>query len=703
MATAGGNVGRRGRTHSGGASAGTPARSRPGWARPRTAQLVHRPSPSTAAAVAPRRANRRVDRAGRHARRRHRRTTVGRPWRGAGGGRPAGSGARRHDRTVRAAPASDHPGRARLRRAARRPTGAGGAHTVPGDRAGPRRARGAAAPRPRVADRVDGRRTASTEERSITKTFRDLGVAEALCRTLEAQGIVEPFPIQELTIPLGLDGADIIGQARTGTGKTLAFGLPLLQRIEAGAGRVQALVVTPTRELTLQVADDLDQVGTELGTRILTVYGGVPLEPQTQPLRNGEVDVVVGTPGRLLDHIGRGNLDLSGVAAVVLDEADEMLDMGFLPDVERIVEACAEPRQMLLFSATMPADVVALARRYMRHPTFLRAEAQEPQVAPETEQHFFVVHRLDKPRVLARILQSPAADLATVFVRTKRMADRLVEELRGLGMSATAVHGDLRQARRERNLERFRAGKADVLVATEVAARGLDIEGVTHVVNYDCPEDEKMYLHRIGRTGRAGAAGVAVTFATFNELDRLNVIRKAVGAANGPLEEVFSTSDLLTERFDLPEHTPWERFAGDADASVADPPPPPDDLEAPQDRDGGEQPRSDRHRRGRRGEVARPATDVEGGSDDDEPARVRVRSRDTSRARRAGRTATAPADPKPATPSRPDQRPRGPAKAPTPDADGDGRPGLDLSERGPAARGEGRPTSARRVKVEHLP
>ncbi len=457
---------------------------------------------------------------------------------------------------------------------------------------------------------------------------------------------------------------------------------------------MQALVVTPTRELTLQVADDLDQVGGELGRRILTVYGGVPLDPQTQPLRKGEVDVVVGTPGRLLDHIGRGNLDLSGVTAVVLDEADEMLDMGFLPDVERIVEACGEPRQMLLFSATMPADVVALARRYMRHPTFLRAEAQEAQVAPETEQHFFVVHRMDKPRVLARILQSPAADLATVFVRTKRMADRLVEELRGLGMSATAVHGDLRQARRERNLERFRAGKADVLVATEVAARGLDIGGVTHVVNYDCPEDEKMYLHRIGRTGRAGAAGVAVTFATFNELDRLNVIRKAVGAANGPLEEVFSTSDLLTERFDLPEHTPWERFAGDADVSVADPSLPPDDREPATDVDSG----SD-------GDSDEPATDVDGGSDgdSDEPARVRVRSRGRSQARRARPTPTTPDDPEPAAPSRSERRPRGPAKTPTHDADDHGQPELDASERGPAARGKGRPTSARRVKVEHLP
>ncbi|MDP8931843.1 MAG: DEAD/DEAH box helicase, partial [Actinomycetota bacterium] len=395
------------------------------------------------------------------------------------------------------------------------------------------------------------------------KTFRDLGIAQSLLAALEEQSITDPFPIQELTIPLALAGTDLIGQARTGTGKTLAFGLPLLQQVEAEGDGVQALVVTPTRELCLQVAADLAETGAKAGVRVEAVYGGVPLDPQEHVLRSGAAHVIVGTPGRLLDHVRRATLDLSGVRMLVLDEADEMLDMGFLPDVEQLIRQCADRRQTLLFSATMAAEVVALARRYLSHPTFIRADADQQQVAPDTEQHFFLVHRLDKPRVLARVLQSPHVGLAAVFVRTKRMADRLVEELRDLGVSATPIHGDLRQARRERNLDRFRAGRSEVLVATEVAARGLDIEGVTHVFNYDCPDDERMYLHRIGRTGRAGAAGVAVTFATFNEVDRLNVIRKALGVADQPLEEVFSTSELLTERFGLPAETPWGHFAGD--------------------------------------------------------------------------------------------------------------------------------------------
>jgi superfamily II DNA/RNA helicase len=406
------------------------------------------------------------------------------------------------------------------------------------------------------------------------KTFTDLGVAEPLTNALAEQGITAPFPIQELTIPLALRGGDVIGQARTGTGKTLAFGLPLLQRIEPGTGRVQALVITPTRELAIQVAEDLQTAGAQHGVRVLTVYGGTPLEQQSDPLRAGAVDVAVGTPGRLLDHVRRRNLVLDDVAVLVLDEADRMLDMGFLPDVQRLMDRCADDRQTLLFSATMPSEIVALARRYMENPTFIRAEdEQTDQVAPETQQHFFVVHRLDKPRILARILQSPDANLATVFVRTKRMADRLVDELRGLGVKAAPIHGDLRQAKREQNLERFREGRSEVLVATEVAARGLDIDGVTHVVNYDCPDDEKMYLHRIGRTGRAGAAGVAVTFAEHTEVERLRSIKKRVGAAEQEIHEVFSTSDLLAELFDLPVSTPWAHLGaenGDSDRGTGD-------------------------------------------------------------------------------------------------------------------------------------
>jgi superfamily II DNA/RNA helicase len=391
------------------------------------------------------------------------------------------------------------------------------------------------------------------------KTFRDLGVDDALCNALEARGITHPFPIQELALPLALDGNDLIGQARTGTGKTLAFGLPLLQRLDPSRAVTQALVIVPTRELCVQVHEDL-KVGAEKGLSTISVYGGTPYEAQIEALTTG-VHVVVGTPGRLLDHLNRGNLDLSEVRTLVLDEADEMLDMGFLPDVERLIEGCNTERHSMLFSATMPTEIVKLARRYMSHPTFTRADTEQHETAPNVEQHFFTVHRMDKPRVLARILQSPNRGGAYVFVRTKMMADRLVDELEGLAIPAVAVHGDLRQQTREKNLDRFRDGRADVLVCTEVAARGIDVAGVTHVVNYDCPDDEKMYLHRIGRTARAGQAGVAVTFAEFNEVDRLNVIRKAVGATDTEAKQIFSTSAELTELFDLPAERPWDHLA----------------------------------------------------------------------------------------------------------------------------------------------
>ena len=393
----------------------------------------------------------------------------------------------------------------------------------------------------------------------MTKTFRDLGVDPALCDALADNGITHPFPIQELTLPLALDGHDLIGQARTGTGKTLAFGLPLLQRLDPSTKATQALVIVPTRELCLQVHADL-QIGEALGLTTATVYGGVGYDEQIEALTGG-VHVVVGTPGRLLDQLNRGNLDLTNVVQLVLDEADEMLDMGFLPDVERLIEACGtDGRHTMLFSATMPTPIVKLARRYMHHPTFTRADHEPLQTVPEVTQFFLQVHRMDKPRLLARILQSRDRGGVFVFVRTKHMADRLVRELEDLNTPAIAVHGDLRQETRERNLNRFRSGDATVLVCTEVAARGLDVTGVSHVVNYDCPDDDKMYLHRIGRTARAGAAGAAITFAEFNEVDRLNVIRKAVGASDNPVEQVFSTSPQLDDWFDLPPERPWDHL-----------------------------------------------------------------------------------------------------------------------------------------------
>jgi superfamily II DNA/RNA helicase len=427
----------------------------------------------------------------------------------------------------------------------------------------------------------------------VTKTFRDLGVHDALASALDAQGITHPFPIQELTLPLALDGHDLIGQARTGTGKTLAFGLPLLQRLDPSRAKTQALVIVPTRELCLQVYEDL-KIGAELGLTSISVYGGVGYDEQIDALTTG-VHVVVGTPGRLLDHLNRGNLDLSNVTQLVLDEADEMLDMGFLPDVERLVGACqGEDRHTMLFSATMPTPIVKLARRYMDHPTFTRADYQEERTtADNVEQHFFQVHRMDKPRLLARILQDENRGGVYVFVRTKHMADRLVTELEDLDTPAIAIHGDLRQATREKNLDRFRDGRATVLVATEVAARGLDVHGVTHVVNYDCPDDEKMYLHRIGRTARAGGSGKAITFAEFNEIDRLNVIRKKVGATDVEVVQVFSTSPLLAERFALPEERPWDRQVAEGGRSGGD--------SRRNDRSGSDRPKGGRSEGGRSG------------------------------------------------------------------------------------------------------
>ncbi len=392
-------------------------------------------------------------------------------------------------------------------------------------------------------------KTSQPSTAPVAKTFADFGVDPAICDSLAAVGILSPFPIQEMTLPLALTGADIIGQARTGTGKTLGFGLPLLQRIDTD-GALQALVIVPTRELCLQVSEDLAQAGKGRGVDVLAVYGGKAIQPQIDAIADG-AHLVVGTPGRLLDLSRRGVLDLSQVAGLVLDEADEMLDLGFLPDVEALIEQCRDDRQTLLFSATMPAAIVGLARRYMTKPTFMRADVEEINIAPKTKQYFFSCHRMDKPAVVARILQTPDRGLCVIFCRTKRMADILAEELRDRDVAAQAIHSDLRQDAREKVMQKFRDGKVTVLCATEVAARGLDIDDVTHVVNYDCPDDEKMYLHRIGRTGRAGADGVAITFAVWNELPRLEMIRRELDITD-EIHEVFSTSPLLDELFDLP-------------------------------------------------------------------------------------------------------------------------------------------------------
>jgi len=388
-----------------------------------------------------------------------------------------------------------------------------------------------------------------------TKTFRDLGIAEPICAALEGAGITTAFPIQALALPIALDGQDLIGQARTGTGKTLAFGIPLLQGLEQvpGAPRSapRSLVVVPTRELAIQVADDLRIAGRLLGTRVVTVYGGRAYEPQIEALAT--VDIVVGTPGRLLDLVRQGHLKLSHVSALVLDEADKMLDLGFLPDVEKILGFTPPQRQTMLFSATMPGEVVTLARRHLRRPTHVRAEHHdEPAHVPSTEQHVFRAHQMDKIEVLARVLQAEGRGLTIVFCRTKRASDQVATALTTRGFAAAAVHGDLGQGQRERAMRAFRSGKVDVLVATDVAARGLDVDDVTHVVNYECPEDDKAYLHRTGRTGRAGRAGVAVTFVDWRDLQRWKLIDDALGLGQPEPVETYSTSEHLYSSLAIP-------------------------------------------------------------------------------------------------------------------------------------------------------
>ncbi|THA70241.1 DEAD/DEAH box helicase, partial [Streptomyces sp. A0958] len=380
---------------------------------------------------------------------------------------------------------------------------------------------------------------------------------------------MSPFPIQELTLPVALSGSDVIGQAKTGTGKTLGFGLPLLERVtvladvEAGRARPedltdapQALIVVPTRELCQQVTNDLLTAGKVRNVRVLAIYGGRAYEPQVEALKKG-VDVIVGTPGRLLDLAGQRKLDLSKVRALVLDEADEMLDLGFLPDVERIITMLPAKRQTMLFSATMPGAVISLARRYMSQPTHINATSPDDEgtTVKNTAQYVYRAHSMDKPEMVSRILQAEGRGLAMIFCRTKRTAADIAEQLEKRGFASGAVHGDLGQGAREQALRAFRNGKVDVLVCTDVAARGIDVEGVTHVINYQSPEDEKTYLHRIGRTGRAGAKGIAITLVDWDDIPRWQLINKALDLKFPDPPETYSTSPHLYEDLDIPAGT----------------------------------------------------------------------------------------------------------------------------------------------------
>ena len=398
------------------------------------------------------------------------------------------------------------------------------------------------------------------------KSFADFGVTDPIVDALEDKGITHPFPIQALTLGPALDRHDIIGQAKTGTGKTLGFGIPVLEDVIApdeegydellNPNQPQALIILPTRELTKQVAQDLRDTAKYLSTRIVEIYGGVAFEPQIEALTRG-ADIVVGTPGRLIDLLRKGHLHLSGVETVVLDEADEMLDLGFLPDVETLLARVPENRHTMLFSATMPGPVVALARRFMVHPTHIRAQDPDDQnqTVNTVKQVIYRVHAMNKVEVISRILQARGRGRTVIFCRTKRTAARLGEDLSARGFAVGALHGDLGQGAREQALRAFRNGKVDVLVATDVAARGIDVDDVTHVINYQCPEDEKIYIHRIGRTGRAGHSGTAITFVDWDDTPRWSLISKALGLGVPEPLETYHTSPHLFTDLDIPEGT----------------------------------------------------------------------------------------------------------------------------------------------------
>lgn len=376
---------------------------------------------------------------------------------------------------------------------------------------------------------------------------------------LEALGINRTFAIQEYTLPIALDGHDFIGQARTGMGKTYGFGVPLLDRVFDSAdvaeidGTPRALVIVPTRELAVQVGDDLQRAATNLPLKIFTFYGGTPYEEQIDALKVG-VDVVVGTPGRLLDLHKRGALSLDKVAILVLDEADEMLDLGFLPDIEKILRALTHQHQTMLFSATMPGAILTLARSFLNKPVHIRAETSDASATHKTtKQVVFQAHKMDKEAITAKILQAKDRGKTIIFARTKRTAAQVAEDLASRGFSVGSVHGDMGQPAREKSLNAFRTGKIDILVATDVAARGIDVDDVTHVINYQTPDDPMTYVHRIGRTGRAGHNGTAVTLVGYDETLKWTVIDNELelGQPNPP--QWFSTSPELLEALDIPE------------------------------------------------------------------------------------------------------------------------------------------------------
>ncbi|MFD8098758.1 DEAD/DEAH box helicase [Nocardia fluminea] len=494
--------------------------------------------------------------------------------------------------------------------------------------------------------------TAELDNTHIPPSFTELGVREEIVRALGEIGIERTFAIQELTLPLALAGEDLIGQARTGMGKTFGFGVPLLHRIataDTGTtpldGTPRALVIVPTRELCIQVTKDLENASKYLtnhqgSLKVAAIYGGRPYDTQIAALRDG-VDVVVGTPGRLLDLANQNHLILGKIGVLVLDEADEMLDLGFLPDIERILSMVPDKRQTMLFSATMPGPIITLARTFLTRPTHIRAElANDSAVHDRTAQFVYRAHAMDKAELVARVLQAESRGATMIFTRTKRTAQKVADDLAERGFNVGAVHGDLGQIAREKALTKFRKGTIDVLVATDVAARGIDIDDVTHVINYQCPEDEKTYVHRIGRTGRAGRTGVAITLIDWDELHRWESINKALGLNMADPAETYSRSPHLYSDLGIPEG-----ITGVIRKPAA---PTRDDDAVVEERT--ERPKSSRSRRRTRGgtpivEGSESGTTTESSTDTaddttdgDKPARRRRRRRKPADAGEAGTT-----------------------------------------------------------------
>ena len=397
----------------------------------------------------------------------------------------------------------------------------------------------------------------------MSLSFAELPLRKETIDALHLHGFVAPFAIQEMVLPIALADGDVIGQAKTGTGTTLAFGIPVIERVISPSdpewdsleakGAPQALIVVPTRELCVQVAKDIEELSHNRGIRSLAVYGGRAFEPQIEALESG-VEIVIGTPGRLLDLYRQGKLKLAKVTRVVLDEADEMLDLGFLPDVEKIFSSTPARQQTMLFSATMPGDIIALARKFMNQPIHIRTQdsQDEGRVVARIKQHVFRAHAMDKIEMLARILQANGRGPTIVFCRTKRTAQKTADDLMERGFRASSIHGDLGQSAREKALNDFKSGKRDVLIATDVAARGIDVDGITHVINFQCPEDEKAYVHRIGRTARAGADGIAVTFVDWDELARWKMIDTTLELGLPEPLETYSSSAHFFEALDIP-------------------------------------------------------------------------------------------------------------------------------------------------------